>query len=58
MAAVVAVERQLWLNLDTGEKDKNFLLDALVFGTAVETVVEKFREVRTQSAAFRKCIPC
>lgn len=63
MVFMVATERHLWLKLSgIKEKDKNFLLDAPVtptefFKTAIETVVEKFREARTQSAAFRKCIP-
>lgn len=47
--------------VDIGEKEKGFLLDALVsptalFGTSIETVVGKFKEVRTRSAAFRSCI--
>ncbi len=63
MAAMVATERHLWMNLaDIGEKEKRFLLDALVspselFGTSVETVVEKFKEVKARSAAFKSCIP-
>lgn len=60
MAAMVIMERHLWLNLaDIGKKEKAFLLDALLsssglFGTSVEVVVEKFREAKVQSAAFRK----
>ncbi len=41
---------------DIGKKEKGFLLDAPVspselFGTSVETVVEKFREAKARSAA-------
>ncbi|XP_051719126.1 uncharacterized protein LOC127495712 isoform X43 [Ctenopharyngodon idella] len=59
MAAMVATERHLWLNLvDIGEKEKGFLLDAPVspselFGTSIKAVVGKFREARARSAAFR-----
>ncbi len=47
---------------DIGEKEKRFLLDAPVspselFGTSVETVVEKFREAKARSAAFKSCLP-
>ncbi len=46
------------LDEDIGEKEKRFLLDAPVspselFGTSVETVVEKFREAKARSAAFK-----
>ncbi len=63
MAAMVVTERQLWVNLaDIGKKEKNFLLDAPVspselFGTSVETVVEKFREAKARSVAFKTFIP-
>ncbi|ROL44499.1 hypothetical protein DPX16_0387 [Anabarilius grahami] len=63
MAAMVATERHLWLNMaDIGEKEKGFLLDAPVspselFGGSVETVVGKFREARARSAAYKNCIP-
>ncbi|XP_073708624.1 uncharacterized protein [Garra rufa] len=63
MGAMVATERHLWLNLaDVGRKEKGFLLDAPVspselFGASVETVVEKFREAKTRSAAFKSFIP-
>ena len=63
MAAMVATERHLWLNLaGIGEKEKAFLLDAPVspselFGTSVEAVVGKFREAKARSAAFKTCIP-
>ncbi len=44
-----------------GKKEKGFLLDAPVspselFGTSVETVVEKFREAKARSAAFKSFI--
>lgn len=44
-------------------RDKITILDALVspsglFGTAVETVVGRFKEAMVQSAAFNKKIPC
>ncbi len=44
------------------EREGLFLLDAPVspselFGTSVETVVEKFREAKAHSAAFKTFIP-
>ncbi len=48
MAALVATERHLWLNLSNIKgKDKNFLMDAPLsssglFGDAVNSVVERF----------------
>ncbi len=63
MAAMVVTERHLWVNLaDLEKKEKGFLLDAPIspselFGTSVETVVEKFREARAHSAAFETFIP-
>ncbi|KAL0177086.1 hypothetical protein M9458_025980, partial [Cirrhinus mrigala] len=41
------------------KKEKGFLLDAPVslFGTSVETVIEKFREAKARSAAFKTFIP-
>ncbi len=63
MAAMVVTERHLWVNLaDIGKKERGFLLDAPVSpselsGTSVETVVEKFREARAHSAAFKTFIP-
>ncbi len=63
MAAMVVTEKHLWVNLaDLERKEKGFLLDAPVppselFGTCVETVVEKFREARARSAAFKTFIP-
>ncbi len=61
--AMVITERHLWLNLaDIGKKENDFLLDATVspselFGTSVKTVVEKFREAKACSAAFKTFIP-
>ncbi len=63
MAAMVVTERHLWVNLaDLEKKERGFLLDAPVspselFGTSVDTVVEKFREARARSAAFKTFIP-
>ncbi|KAL0152305.1 hypothetical protein M9458_052028 [Cirrhinus mrigala] len=63
MGAMVVTERHLWVNLaDLGKKERGFLLDAPVspselFGASVETVVEKFREARARSAAFKTFIP-
>lgn len=63
MAAMVATERYLWVNLAAiGKTEKDFLHEAPLsptghFATSVEAVVEKFREAKTQSAAFRKFIP-
>ncbi len=57
MAASVAAERHLWLNLtEIREKEKTFLMDAPIsqsglFGEAVSAVVDKFRSAKTQSAA-------
>ncbi|KAL0153483.1 hypothetical protein M9458_051212, partial [Cirrhinus mrigala] len=61
--AMVATERHLWVNLaDVGMKERGFLLDAPVspselFGASVKTVVEKFREAKTRSTAFKSFIP-
>ncbi len=63
MAAMVVTERHLWVNLaDLEKKEKGFLLDtpflpSQLFGTSVETVVEKFREARARSAALKTFIP-
>ncbi len=54
MAAMVVMERHLWVNLaDIGKKENGSLLDAPVslcelFGTSVEAVVEKFREAKAR----------
>ncbi len=56
MAALVATERHIWLNLSNIKgKDKNFLMDAPsgLFGDAVNLVVEKFQESAKQAAAFQ-----
>ncbi len=63
MSALVATERHLWLNLpDIREKDRRFLLDAPVsttglFGDTVNSVVDRFRHVKTQDEAFRRYFP-
>lgn len=54
-AMVTAIERHLWLNLSVlKEKERVFLFDGPVsptdvFGTAVETVVQKFKEAKVKS---------
>ncbi len=51
MAAMVVTEKHLWVNLaDPVSPSK-------LFGTSVETVLEKFREARARSAAFKTFIP-
>ncbi len=61
MAASVAAERHLWLNLtEIREKEKVFLMDAPIsqsglFGEVVSAVV--FRSVKTQSAALKQFMP-
>ncbi len=63
MAALVAVERHLWLTLsDIIEKDRVFLLDAPLvpsglFGDGVNSVVDRFQEARKQAAAFQRFLP-
>ncbi len=64
MAVLQAYQADLLKDLDNGQglKEKGFLLDAPIspsqlFGTSVETVVEKFREARACSAAFKTFIP-
>ncbi len=63
MAAMVVTERHLRVNLaDIGKKEKGFILYAPVwpselFGTSVETVVQKFREAKARSAALKSFIP-
>ncbi len=63
MAALVATERHLWLNLSNIKgKDKHFLMDAPLsssglFGDAVNLVVERFQESAKQVAAFQKLLP-
>ncbi len=63
MAASVAAERHLWLNLtEIREREKTFLMDAPIsqsglFGEAVSAVVDKFRLAKTQSAALNQFMP-
>ncbi len=63
MAASVAAERHLWLNLtEIREKKKVFLMDAPIsqsglFGEAVSAVVDKFRSAKSQSAALKQFMP-
>ncbi len=63
MAALVATERHLWLNLNNIKgMDNNFLMDAPLspsglFGDAVNSVVERFQESAKQAAAFQKLLP-
>ncbi|KAI2666795.1 Transposon Ty3-G Gag-Pol polyprotein [Labeo rohita] len=60
MAAMVVVERHLWLTLsDMKEKDRVFLLDAPLapsglFGDAVNSVIDRYRKTRKQAAAFQR----
>ncbi|KAL0150814.1 hypothetical protein M9458_053896, partial [Cirrhinus mrigala] len=60
IGALVVMERHLWVNLaDIGKKERGFLFNApvspsVLFGTSVETVVERFV---TRSAAFKSFIP-
>lgn len=49
--AMAATERHLWINLaDMEEKEKHNVLPPKLFSTSVGVVVDKFREVRAQSA--------
>ncbi len=63
MAALVAAELHLWLNLtEIREREKVFLMDAPIsqsglFGEAVSAVVDKFRSAKTQSAALKQFMP-
>ena len=63
MAALVATERHLWLNLsDIKDKEKHVLLDAPVstvglFGDAVNVAVAKSQEAAKQAAALQKLLP-
>lgn len=62
MAAMVVIERHLWLNLLGSKEGEMVLFDAPVspsglFCIAVEMVVEKFSEARVHPVAFKKCIP-
>ncbi|KAL0153424.1 hypothetical protein M9458_051262 [Cirrhinus mrigala] len=63
MAAMVAAERHLWLNLmGIKDRDKIFFLDAPVsssglFGDSVNTVVTRFREAKRHAEAFDQFLP-
>ncbi len=63
MAALVATQRHLWLNLSQiSEKDRVFLLDAPIspsglFGNAEDKVVDRFQEAKKQAAAFQLFFP-
>ncbi len=63
MAALVAVERHLWLTLsDMKEKDRVFLMDATLapsglYGNTVNSVVDRYQEARKQAAAFQRFLP-
>ncbi len=54
MAAMVVTERHLWVNLADLDAP---ISPSEIFGTSVETVVEKFRKARARSAAFETFIP-
>ncbi|XDV19881.1 hypothetical protein PO909_025279 [Leuciscus waleckii] len=63
MAALVATERHLWLDLsDIKDKEKYVILDAPVstqglFGDAVNSAVAKSQEASKQAAALQKLLP-
>lgn len=63
MAALMATEQHLWLNLSKlQDKDRFFLLDAPLspsglFGGTVNTVVERFQEAKKQVVAFQCFLP-
>ncbi|CAM4576079.1 unnamed protein product [Leuciscus chuanchicus] len=63
MAALVATERHLWLDLsDIKDKEKYVLLDTPVstqglFGDAVNSAVAKSQEASKQAAALQKLLP-
>ncbi|ROL54789.1 hypothetical protein DPX16_23773 [Anabarilius grahami] len=63
MAALVATEHHLWLNLsDIKDRNKTFLLAAPLnpsglFGDAISTVTERFQEARKQAAAMQQFLP-
>lgn len=63
MAALVATERYLWLNLtEMKARDKTCLLDAPLspgglFGDAVTTVTDRFLEAKKQAAALKQLLP-
>ncbi len=54
MAAMVVTERHLWVNLaDIGKKEKGFSAPV----SSSELLVEKFKEAKARSAAFKSFIP-
>lgn len=63
MAALVAMERHLWLKLSNiKERDKSFLLDAplsssSLFSDSVNMVIDRFQEAKKQAATFQKILP-
>lgn len=63
MAALLATERHLWLNLsEIKDKDRSFFVDATLsppglFGNAVNTVIERFQEAKKQAEAFKRYFP-
>ncbi len=60
MEGLLTAEHHLWLNLtEIREKEKPVLLDAPIsssglLGDVVNTIVDKFKAVKTQSAAFKQ----
>lgn len=61
-AAIGRAEVAVVAMADVRRKENNFLLDAPLvpsrpFSTSIKAVVEKLREARVQSAAFRRYIP-
>lgn len=64
MAALLAMERDLWLNLSNNrERDESLILDAPhsppgLFGNAVNSVVQRFQEAKKQGVAFQKFHLC
>ncbi len=63
MAALVAEMRHLWLTLsDMKEKDRVFLMDAplapsSLFGDAVSSIIDRYKEARKQAATFQRFLP-
>ncbi|KAK9957719.1 hypothetical protein ABG768_011942 [Culter alburnus] len=63
MVDSVAAERHLWLNLmEIHDKEKVFLMNVPIsqsdlLGEAVNTVVDKFRAAKSQSAVLRQFMP-
>ncbi len=58
MAASVAAERHLWLNLtEIREREKVSFSQSGLFGEAVSAVVDKFRSAKAQSAALKQFMP-